>query len=85
MIEFPLEEWYPENVLKRILLQLPLEDWWPIAQDWSTYFDQLMPHPMVRTNTNQTGMLQRVRNQTCQLQIGLKTIQVQTKDCQIIY
>ena len=85
MIEFPLEEWYPENVLRRILLQLPLEDWWPIAQDWSTYFDQLMPHPMVRTNTNQTGMLQRVRSQTCQLQIGFKTIQVQTKDCQIIY
>lgn len=42
MVEFPVEEWYPENVLQRILRTLEVEDWFAIRKGWSKTFDNII-------------------------------------------
>mgnify|MGYP001440465859 CR=1 FL=1 len=43
LVEFPIEEWYPENVLTRVLKHIPIRQWFAIRKNWTTTFDASMP------------------------------------------
>lgn len=43
MVEFPVEYYYPANVLKRLLYEIPLKEWFAIRANWTDTFDAVMP------------------------------------------
>ena len=44
MVEFPIEQWYPEQVLTRVLQVIPIAEWFAIRRNWTTMFDAtIMP------------------------------------------
>jgi len=43
MVEFPIEQWYPANVLSRLLYHIPILDWFAIRKNWTLRFDEEMP------------------------------------------
>lgn len=42
-VEFPLENWYPANVLTRFLREIPLQYWFDIRKNWRDTFQNIMP------------------------------------------
>ena len=49
MIEFPLEYWYPENLLTRLLRMMAFKHWFAIRKNWTDTFDSLMPKDVTVT------------------------------------
>jgi len=43
LVEFPVEYYYPVNVLKRLLYEIPLKEWFAIRANWTDTFDAAMP------------------------------------------
>ena len=42
-VEFPMEKWFPENVLKRLLLEIPFRYWFALRKNWPQQFDGIAP------------------------------------------
>jgi len=42
-VEFPLEGWFPENIIGRLLQHLPFEHWFALRRNWATTFDSIAP------------------------------------------
>jgi len=57
MVEFPMEDWYPENVLKRLLIHMPIKDWFHIRENWHDTFDSIMPKD-IRIKIKPEGKIQ---------------------------
>jgi cell division protein FtsB len=43
LVEFPVEYYYPANVLTRLLYEIPLKEWFAIRANWTDTFDAAMP------------------------------------------
>ena len=43
LAEFPVEYYYPANVLKRLLEHIPIKEWFAIRANWIDTFDAAMP------------------------------------------
>jgi len=57
-VEFPMEKWYPENVIGRILRDLPFEYWFALRRNWTDTFDRIAPVDFkVRVKKNATVYL----------------------------
>lgn len=85
MVEFPVERWYPENVLKRILPQLPLNDWFAIRLGWSSTFDECMPKNIrVRLTNGNEGTLMKLVRKKCRILVEGVQTDVDPSLCKII-
>lgn len=85
MVEFPVEAWFPENVLKRILPDLPLSDWFDIRSGWRKTFDTIMPQNLsVRMSDGTIGHLVKLVRKKCRILVEGKTIDVSPDQCQIV-
>lgn len=43
LVEFPIEHYYPVNVLTRLLEHIPIKEWFAIRANWTDAFDAAMP------------------------------------------
>jgi len=43
LVEFPVEYYYPTNVLTRLLEHIPIKEWFAIRANWTDAFDAAMP------------------------------------------
>mgnify|MGYP001024474076 CR=1 FL=1 len=43
LMEFPVEKWFPENLLTRVLEEIDFKEWFAIRRNWTTIFDASMP------------------------------------------
>lgn len=41
-VEFPMKEWYPENILKRLMLSIPKDEWSWLRRHWEGTFDTII-------------------------------------------
>ena len=83
--EFPVERWYPENVLKRILRQIPLDHWFSIRRHWSREFDEFMPKDLrVQLKDGRTGILSRLVQRKCRVRVGEEELDMRTSVCRIL-
>ncbi len=60
MGEVRLIPWYPEHMLKRLLTQIPFAEWIHIRQNFSKYFDQIMPTLKVKVGGEQGTIIKCV-------------------------
>lgn len=85
MVEFPVERWYPENVLKRILPRLPLSDWFAIRMGWTSTFDECMPCDIqVKLKNGNVGTLVKLVRKKFRILVEGVHMDVDPKDCEII-
>jgi len=85
LVEFPVERWYPENVLRRILCQLPLDHWFSIRRHWSREFDEFMPKDLrVQLKDGRMGVLSRLVRRKCRIIVGEEQVDMRTSECRIV-
>ena len=77
MIEFPVEKYFPENILKRLLVHLPLEEWFPLRRNWTTTFDSFMPANIKVTLKNgREGTIKRLVRNNIEIIYKTKTLTI---------
>lgn len=81
MIEFPVVEYYPENVLSRLLPQLPIDHWFALRRDWSDVFDDIMPKNIqVRLTDGRVGTLKGLVRRKLIVDIEHETMTIKAQD-----
>lgn len=92
MVEFPMEEWYPENMMTRLLEFIPLEHWFGIRRRWSVKrvggdknpFDACMPKLKVYLDDGREGVLQKLVRNKLQVLIGTTTVDILPNQCSTV-
>lgn len=95
MIEFPMEEWYPETLLERLLQRIPVSYWFAIRENWITDFDHHMPKD-IRMRIRDTyedaayrgrsGVLVQLYGKNkLKIRIDVKELIVNSRDCQRLF
>ena len=87
MMEFPLEEWYPERVIARLLKHIDLNHWAKLRFKWTKTFDKLMPKNarieiVSGPRRGQRGILLKL-HKTNQLKLSIQgaRVEVLTSNC----
>ena len=87
MMEFPLEEWYPENIIGRLLKHIDLNHWAKLRYKWTKTFDKLMPKNarvdiVSGPRRGQRGILLKL-HKTNQLKLSIQgaRVEVLTSNC----
>lgn len=87
MMEFPLEEWYPENIIARLLKHIDLNHWAKLRYKWTKTFDKLMPKNarvdiVTGPRRGQRGILLKL-HKTNQLKLSIQgaRVEVLTSNC----
>ncbi len=85
MAKFHVPEWFPENVLKRLLRKLPLDHWFSIRRQWETSFDLHMPKDVEVVLCDGTiGTLARLERRMCHVRVGNKILVLKPHQCKQI-
>ena len=98
MVEFPMEEWYPENMMTRLLAEIPFEHWFGIRRRWSTLddlvddpenklenpFDAYMPKLKVYLDDGREGVVQKLNGNKLQIQIGTEIVDILPGECSTV-
>ena len=84
MVEFPMQEWYPENMMTRLLEEIPLKHWFGIRRQWSQ-FDACMPKNLsVFLEDGREGILQKLVRNKLQVLIGTEIVYILPSECSTI-
>lgn len=85
MSSFEAEEWFPENVLKRVLRKLPLDYWFSIRQHSENFFDEIMPKDVrIRLDDDSVGTLVKLVRRKCRIKVGEKMFDARPSRCRQI-
>lgn len=85
MSSFQVEQWLPENVLKRVLRKLPLDHWFAIRRHWQETFDSIMPkNVQILLDDGRVGTLEKLIRRKLQIRIGNSICTVLPSKCQQI-
>jgi serine/threonine protein kinase len=80
MVEFPMDKWYPENMMTRILEEIPLKHWFGIRRRWPQ-FDACMPNMTVYLRDGRQGILQKLVRNKLRVLIGTETVDILPNEC----
>jgi hypothetical protein len=80
MVEFPMTDWYPENMMTRLLEEIPLEHWFGIRRKWPQ-FDACMPNLTVYLQDGRQGIIQNLVRNKVRVLIGTETVDILTTQC----
>ena len=82
MIEFPVEYYFPENILCRLLRLIPLDQWFAIRKGWSSDFDKFMPKDVhVELDDGRTGVIQKLVRRKLNVLVGSEVVHVHPYEC----
>jgi len=84
MVEFPLEQWYPEKMMTRLLQEIPLEYWSVIRNNWCKPFDACMPTIKVRLDDGREGFITKCVRNKLRIRLGLELVDVSPQECSVI-
>jgi hypothetical protein len=71
MSSFEVDQWTPENVLKRVLRKLPLDHWFALRRHWKDTFDKIMPKDVrILLDDGTEGILEKLVQRTCRIRVG---------------
>jgi len=81
MVEFPMQEWYPEKMMTRLLEEIPLSQWFGLRRNWAQ-FDVCMPKNLpVFLDDGRTGILQKLLRNKLRVLIGTDTVDLLPSQC----
>ncbi len=83
MTEFPVPDWYPENVLRHILPLLPITDWPPIRRKWQKTFDKIVKGITIVTSDGDQGKLVKLVHKKCRIELMDGVIDVAGDECTV--
>lgn len=84
MTEFPVPNWYPENVLRRLLPLLPITDWPPIRRKWRRTFDKIVKGITIVTLDGNVGKLVKLIRKKCRIELMDTIIDVAGDECTVL-
>ena len=84
MVEFPMQEWYPEKMITRLLEEIPLKNWFGLRRNWAQ-FDECMPKNLpVFLHDGRTGILQKLVRNKLRVLIGTDIVDILPSECSTV-
>lgn len=84
MVEFPMENWYPENTMTRLLEELPLKHWFGLRRNWPQ-FDTCMPKNLnIYLHDGRKGILQKLVRNKLRVLIGTDIVDILPNECSTV-